>query len=465
MSAKSFIKELIDQQENNSLEFKVGWNEEAILKTICAFLNTEGGWIIVGYNQKEVIDLPNITEQNVKELKQKALERIFPQPLVYVQLETINDKSIVLLNVLKGSRQPYSYLNKYFIRKKNQTLEANPDDVSLILRSSNQYTSSWEKLTTVDAQYVDLSENEISETILAARNLGKTKSLPESPKDFLSYFQLIDYTAIKNGATILYGKEPTKFFTQCRIRITNMPEGPTGDSFSDIEIIEDNLFVSFKRVMDYFYKNTPVISEFQSDNPIRQDRQKYPFAALDEAIVNAMVHRDYGDMSGEITINIHKDKIEIINSGEIPSDIITKKNKIESHHSVLRNPTIAHMFFLRGKMEKLGRGLSLIKKQFDELGLKSPEWTFQSGYTKLTMYGVKEEIKINERMINFLSEMNPDNVFTSENYMEFFMGDIKERTARMDLKKLTEGGWLKKIGDGPQTKYSKTRKKLPDVAG
>ena len=42
MSAKSFIKELIDQQENNSLEFKVGWNEEAILKTICAFLNTEG---------------------------------------------------------------------------------------------------------------------------------------------------------------------------------------------------------------------------------------------------------------------------------------------------------------------------------------------------------------------------------------------------------------------------------------
>ena len=80
------------------------------------------------------------------------------------------------------------YLNKYFIRKKNQTLEANPDDVSLILRSSNQYTSSWEKLTTVDAQYVDLSENEISETILAARNLGKTKSLPEVIMNFLFIF-------------------------------------------------------------------------------------------------------------------------------------------------------------------------------------------------------------------------------------------------------------------------------------
>jgi ATP-dependent DNA helicase RecG len=465
MSAKTFIKELISQQEHNSLEFKTGWNVEAILKTICAFLNTEGGWIIVGHNEKELIGLPDITEQKVNELKRNALENIFPQPLVYVQLETVNEKSIVLLNVLKGSRQPYSYQKKYFIRKGSQTLEASPDDVSLILRSSNQYTSSWEKLTTVDAKYIDLNENEISATIIAANKLGKTKSLPESPKDFLSYFQLIDYTAVKNGAVILYGNEPTKFFTQCRIRITNMPEGATGDNFSDIEIIEDNLFVSFKRVMDYFKKNNPIVSEFHQDSPLRTDREKYPFAALDEAIVNAMVHRDYGDMSGEITINIHKDKIEIINSGEIPSDIITKKNKIESHHSVLRNPTIAHMFFLRGKMEKLGRGLSLIKKQFDELGLKSPEWTFQSGYTKLTLYGVKEEIKINERMIHFLSEMNPDNAYSSEDYMEFFMGDIKERTARMDLQKLTEGGWLKKIGDGPQTKYSKTKKKLPDVAG
>ncbi len=464
MSAKSFIKELINQQEHSFLEFKTGWNEEAILKTICAFLNTEGGWIIAGHNEREVVGLPNITEQRVNELKQNALENIFPQPLVYVQLETIDDKSVILLNVLKGSRKPYSYLKKYFIRKGSQTLEASPDDVSLILRSSNQYTSSWEKLTTVDAQYNDLSESEIISTINAANNLGKTKSLPESPKDFLSYFQLIDYTAVKNGAVILYGNEPTKFFTQCRIRITNMPEGVTGNRFNDIEIIEDNLFVSFGRVMNYFKKNNPIISEFHQDSPLRTDREKYPFPALDEAIVNAMVHRDYGDMSGEITINVHKDKIEIINSGEIPSDIITKKNKIESHHSVLRNPTIAHMFFLRGKMEKLGRGLSLIKKQFDELGLKSPEWTFQSGYTKLTLYGMAEEITINERMIEFVNQMEYNKAYSREDYVAFFKNEVKERTARMDIQKLTEGNWIKKVGDGPQTKYSKTSKKLPDIA-
>lgn len=466
MSAITFIKELIKQQEHHSLELMSSWNVEAILKTICAFLNTDGGWIIAGHNEKDLIGLPdNITENQINQLKQRALEQIFPQPLIYVQHEHVDGKIVLLLNVLKGSRQPYSFLNKYYIRKGNQTLDATPDDVSLILRSSNQYTSSWEKLTAVDASYSDLSENEIISTIYAANKLGKAKSLPESPKDFLSYFQLLDYTSVKNGAIILYGNEPSKLFSQCRIRITQMPEGATGDRFNDIEIIEDNLFVSFNTVMEYFKKYNPIVSEFHQDSPTRTDREKYPFAALDEAIVNAMVHRDYGDMSGEITINILKDKIEIINSGEIPEDIILGKNKIEAHHSVLRNPTIAHMFFLRGKMEKLGRGLSLIKKQFDELGLKSPEWTFQSGYTKLTLFGIKEEIKINDRMIRFFNEMHPDNAYSSEDYMEFFMGDIKERTARMDLQKLTEGGWLRKIGDGPQTRYAKTNKKLPDNAG
>jgi predicted HTH transcriptional regulator len=45
-------------------------------------------------------------------------------------------------------------------------------------------------------------------------------------------------------------------------------------NFSDIEIIEDNLFLSIKRVMDYFKKNNPTVSEFNQDSPLRTDREK-----------------------------------------------------------------------------------------------------------------------------------------------------------------------------------------------
>lgn len=465
MSTNSFINELLKQKDEGQIEFLTDFNINFILESICAFLNGEGGWIVIGHTGKKLIGVSNLSEDNFQELKQNVNDRIFPQPLVYIQKDVYENKDVILINVLKGARQPYSFDKKYYVKTGLKPKEASPDDISLLLRSSNEYTSTWEKLTTIDATFDDLDVAEVEQTLSEANRIGKGNSLPNNSQEFLSYFQLFDYSTVKNGAVVLFAKSPTKFLSQCRIRITVLPEGKTGHRYEDTELIEGNLFYSFNRVSQYFRKNLPMISEFRNDNWDRINREKFPSDALDEAIVNAMVHRDYGDMSGDITINIYADKIEIINSGEIPPDIIRGKSTIEAHHSVLRNPTIAHMFYLRGKMEKLGRGLSLIKERFVDLGLQTPEWSTQSGYTTLTLYGTPKLIEINERMHHFLSQLKSENRFKSEDYMGFFKGDIKERSARADLQKLVDGGWLSKIGNGPTTSYSKTNKKLPDIAG
>lgn len=465
MSRSSFIKELLKQKGSEQIEFLNEFNIDSILQSVCSFLNTEGGWIIVGHTGKSLVGIPELNDNDIDELQHNINDRIFPQPLVYVQREVYEEKNVALINVLKGSRQPYSLDKKYYVRSAKESRTASPDDISLLLRSSNEYNSTWEKLTTIDATFDDLDIAEIERTVLEANKIGKGKNLPDNLQEFLSYFQLFDYSTVKNGAIVLFGKEPIKFLAQCRIRITVMPAGKTANRYEDTELIEDNLFVSFNKVREYFQKNLPMVSEFPNDSWDRINREKYPSEALDEAVVNAMVHRDYGDMSGEITINIYGNKIEIINSGEIPPDIIKGKSTIEAHHSVLRNPTIAHMFYLRGKMEKLGRGLSLIKDRFVELGQQTPEWSTQSGYTTLTLFGAPKPIDINERMVLFLKELNPEVKFSREDYMEFFKGKIKERTARADIQKLTDGGWLGKTGEGPTTKYHRTRKKLPDIAG
>ncbi|MBA7582783.1 hypothetical protein ES708_24720 [subsurface metagenome] len=185
--------------------------------------------------------------------------------------------------------------------------------------------------------------------------------------------------------------------------------------------------------------------------------------ALDEAVINAMVHRDYGDVSGEVTINIYPDKIEITNSGEIPSGILKGKNNFEIYHAVFRNPMIAHMFYLRGKMEKKGRGLPLIKNRFIEYGLKTPEWITQNGYTSLTLYGIPKPLT--DRMIGFLKKLKIGEQFSREDYENFFEGKISEKTARIDISKLLDRGWLSRIGEGPSTKYIRTNKELPDITG
>jgi len=288
--------------------------------------------------------------------------------------------------------------------------------------------------------------------------------LPNTTEAFLNYFQLTDYGNIKNGAVILFANTPALFLQQCRIRISILPEGKTGNVINDIELIEDNLFVAFKRVQDYFKRNNPLISKFDNDSWDRNTALRFPSEALDEAIVNAMVHRDYGDVSGDITINIYPDKMEVINSGEIPDDIVQSRTTIKPHHSVLRNPTIAHMFYLRGKMEKLGRGLTLISNQFVNAGYRKPEWTTQSGYTTLTLYSVVKEIKLNKRMISFINN-NRELMFTRKDYELFFENDISEKTARNDLSTLDEAGYISQKGKGSNTFYSRLEKQLPENTG
>jgi ATP-dependent DNA helicase RecG len=465
MNNSSFIAELIQQKENPQIEFVGEYQPQQLMQTVCAFLNTEGGWILLGYNGKELRGISEGIEEKVAELKRLIVESIFPQPLIDVRIETYKNKHVILINVIKGSRQPYSFDRKYYVRQGNNTKEANEDEISLLMRSSNEYSSTWEKQTVLDATLQDLVKQEIETTIKESKKIGRGKSLPEDLAGFLNYFQLLDLNLIKNGSVVLFGKDPVQFIAQCRIRITVIPHGKTGSRFDDTLLVEDNLFTSFNRIQEYFIRNLPMVSEFKHDEWNRTNREKYPMEALDEAILNAIVHRDYADISGEITINIYTDKIEIINSGEIPPDIIIGKNKIKEHHSVLRNPTIAHMFYLRGKIEKLGRGLSLIKSRFTEFGLRMPEWTTQSGYTTLTLYGTTKQIEVNERMFSFLKRLKTNEHFSREDYQRFHEGIISEKTARNDISKLLEGEWVGKIGVGPSTKYVRTNKELPEIAG
>ena len=369
------------------------------------------------------------------------------------------------MNVIKGSRQPYSFNGKYYIRLGCNTKEANVDEISLLMRSSNEYASTWEKQTAIDALLSDLNQQEIETTINESIKIGRGKKLPGNNAEFLNYFQLLDLNLIKNGSIVLFGKDPIQFISQCRIRITVMPYGKTGSHFDDTLLIEDNLFAAFNRIHEYFIRYLPMISEFKHDNWNRINHEKYPMDALDEAIINAMIHRDYADISGEITINVYPNKIEIINSGEIPPDIISGKNKIKEHHAVLRNPTIAHMFYLRGKIEKLGRGLSLIINRFAEFDLRIPEWTTQSGYTTLTLYGISKQLDMNERMIAFLRKLKTGDQFVREEFEKVFEGKISEKTARNDIAKLLEGKWINRLGEGPSTKYIRTNKELPDITG
>lgn len=458
---QTFINQLIANKEESPVAFISQLQIQKALEVICAFLNGEGGWLIIGHNGKKVTGLDEFSSQLIDRINKEIFQNIHPVPMVYVSAEEVESKQVILINTLKGPRQPYALKNIFYRWNKSYPIEVKKEEILSVLMPLHDHVSHWETLPHIEGTYSDILIREIEETIKSAREQRLIGHIPPKPRDFLSYFKLLDYEKITNGALVLFGKQPRKHLPQCAIRINQMPDGKTADQFEETVVIEVNLFQATERVEEQVSK---IISDFSQPGWRRTTRRKYPTKALDEAVINAIVHRDYSDLFGEITINVFNNKIQITNSGEIPDSVLEGKNVIKPHPSILRNPIIAHMFFFRGFMEKVGRGMTMIVDEFKKNNHRPPEWKSADGYTTLTLFSINESLELNSRIKKFLESTRTEEIYNRSIYEEIYP-DISEKTARNDLSKMVQLGFLGKIGRGQATSYIRTSKKLPEITG
>ena len=139
------------------------------------------------------------------------------------------------------------------------------------------------------------------------------------------------------------------------------------------------------KVYAFILRNTPTQASFHSGELERRDEPLYPRDAVREGLINAFAHRDYSDYSGGIAVHIYPNRLEIWNSGTFPPGV-TPESLQGGHISVLRNPDIAHVLYLRGMMEKLGRGSVLIRNESIHRGLPIPRWSEDERGVTLTFY-------------------------------------------------------------------------------
>lgn len=462
MQNGDFIELLLSQNEGGRLRLSPEWKKDELLKVICAYLNGQGGWIIVGMNETRVT--VGTRGVSIQQIYADIMNEISPQPLVYIQPEMYDCKEVFLITVMQGSRAPYSYAGSFFTSMADGCIVVpDKDAIRALMRSYDGFASSWETIAATGVELENLDENLMSQVYSLGRESCLISASVDSPYAMLSRCGLLDFGIVKNGAVALFATETNRLMRQCRCRIQLMMNGKTSQQFEDMVVYEGNLFQLIDQIHDYFLNRLPVVSRFSDQEWGRNQKSLYPMNVLDEAVVNALVHRDMGDLSGEVVINVYKDRMEIINSGVMPDGIVKGKNTIKPHVSVLRNPVMAEILHYAGKMEKTGRGLMLIYQQMKENGMKLPEWKCENGYTVLTIYSTPLVVKLSPRSVQFLSNFG-EKTFTRSMYEGYFHGDISEKTAKNDISAMVKGGWLIQEGKGPSTMYVKTGKSLPDFA-
>ena len=128
----------------------------------------------------------------------------------------------------------------------------------------------------------------------------------------------------------------------------------------------------------FLRRHLPVAGRFESGVLERIDEPLFPPLALREALVNALCHRDYSIAGGAISVAIYDDRLEISSTGLLPFGLTVADLK-RDHESHPRNPLLANVFYLRGLIERWGRGTQKIVELCVAAGQPEPDFEEQAG--------------------------------------------------------------------------------------
>ncbi len=334
--------------EGQRREYKAAYTP-TFLKTVCAFANYRGGMILFGIDDnKEVVGIED-THDLALRIESAINDGITPRPDVSIDVQEISGKQVVILRVSQGEAAPYYYQNRTYKRTSTATVPVDAYELQrLTLRSANR---SWDSLDTLEE---DLTFRDLEEALIEAVGLD---ALSDNVMKTLGLLTQGGY----NRAAQLLSDHP-------HLRHGSVEVAQFGSSISIFlhrESIEGvSLLAQYARsleLFDQFYKEYEEISGFY-----RVKRIQIPRDAFREALVNALVHRDY-QIRASIRIAAYADRIEITSPGGLV-DGITEADYLDGKVSCHRNPIIAAVFHRLGLVERFATGIKRIHQAYQYYG-------------------------------------------------------------------------------------------------
>lgn len=440
------IAEATEYEFKSDLEIKKAKNW---LKTVSAYANGVGGSIYFGISDDgSVAGLANI--QKVAEQISEFI-KIKIEPAINFILEpiSIENKEVLRLEVKTGQNTPYYYSsdgNKIaYVRLGNESVQT-PTHIlnELILRGQHQ---TWDAL---ESKY---NFGDFSFTLLEATYKQVTRNAMQLPNDFIS-FGLIFENEKLTYAGVLFADQCS--IMQSRIfctRWNGLEKGSIFDDALDDSEYNGNIINLLNNAMSFIKNNSKV--KWRKTPSGREEMPDYPQIAVREALVNAIIHRNYMIQGSEIHVDIYDDRLEIVSPGGMVDGKKIQDLDITKIASVRRNPVISDMFHRLRLMERRGSGLKKIANEYqneDSPVFYSTEQVFIAtlknlNYGKLSSpngvdVGVVNVVENNVKSILKIISVDPK---TTQKNLAIKTG-LSERTISREIKNLRESGVIRRIG-------------------
>ena len=455
------IRKQIRQGEGIGTEFKTDIrNLETIARTVCAFLNTLGGTVFCGVDDKGKLVGVDEAQDHVQQIHTYLLQSITPKALFTVNIDDDDGKSVLTIDVPEGKDRPYVFAGSVYVREGSSTRMADVAKLRDMVQSKSVAAERWERRPSIALEEIDLDRDEIRRTVEQAKESGRfTFSDDGDDVQILKALAVYSVKGFTQAADVLFAKNPALRHPQTRVRVTRFASDKGGDAYLDDRLMQGPLVKVFEQAFEILSQHVRWEAHFQPGDVRRTDRPEYPFEALREGLVNAFSHRDYSGFSGGVTVGIYPNRIEIWNSGHFPEGLLPADLK-KNHPSLPTNPDIAHVFYLRGLMERIGRGGQLIVNACQDHGLPAPKWIDRPTGVTLTIFGrtghEAELLSPNPRQQTLLAQLNAGDQIRPGKYHQQFAVEVSDRQARRDLVELEEAGLLRRLGKGASITYQRT---------
>ena len=428
--------------ETENIEFKATLTDD-IYKEVIAFINTEGGTIYVGIDDHgQAVGLKNIDDTYTR-ITNGIRDAIAPDATMFIKY-TLQDNQIICISIQEGSSKPY-YLkskglkpNGVYTRQGASSVPASPDQIRQMIKTSDgdifeTMRSIEQQLTFNDAQeafqkyQVDFSEDKYIA-------LGIRNSIDDQ---YTNLAWILSDQATHTTKVAVFGDD-------------------TNTVFKDHREFSGSIFKQLDEVFAYLTFCNRTTWTFQGVERI--EHSDYPPEALREALLNALVHRDYS-YSGSIIINVNEHFTEFISIGGLLPGL--SEADIRSGISQPRNRNLAAIFHRLRLIESYGTGIRRIYNLYKNCSAQ-PQIVVTPNTFKLILPNMNAQTDtsaptqivsqpLTPQMETLLKYLEDYGELTDEDVMELL--NVKKTRAYVITKQLCDRGYIVAEGRGPEKKY------------
>jgi len=422
---------------------RVEWKENVadiddIVRTAVAFANDfsnlGGGYIVCGAKEtkdehgfQKLLQI-GLTSSRLKEIENKLLadlrDKAFPSVVALTEEIPVSEDKRILVFIIPASGDAHSYRasgkdsSTYYIRIGRETREARNGILRELLVKKNRLET-WDKRINFKATLDDID-------LLSLREYLKEMSLWDSNKALEDYLSATERLSIfvpplaekeslsnivkpRNFSLLLFSKDPLKFFPGAYTVVSMYKGVDRSEPTAERHQLVGNVVEQAKRAIQILNTETYTAFDKKDNNP---NQLKYPLRALQEAVINSLVHRDY-EIDQPTRITVFTDRIEIYSPGSLPRAIDKQKFLIGKATPFWRNQSLAYFFNKLQLAQAEGQGIPTIIRSMKEEGCPDPKFEIEEesltcilpAHPRHTLIKTLHEIE-NEIIIGKVDEAN-----------------------------------------------------------